>query len=108
MVDDSQLEQILHDIKHVETIRVINTEKNRHTRYLLGITVDKQERLIRSLEKRHYIAGPEDDYDSKRQGKIWKFKRRYEDHMIYIKIKELEIIEDEEVIKCLSCHIDHM
>ena len=100
----SEIQVCLSTIKSVHSIRIIPTEKNRETRFQLGITVDDQVDLIRNLTLADYIAGPEADYDSSRSGDIWKFKKNAYGTTFYIKVK----IEHSTEIRAISCHIDNI
>ncbi|MDA3931867.1 MAG: hypothetical protein PF513_03945 [Tenericutes bacterium] len=108
MVDDSTISKFLRSIKTVDEIIVIPTDKNRRTRYRLGITIGEQEDMIRNLTKDEYIKGPVDDHDVSRSSKLWVFKHNYNGTVIYIKITEIEIINDNGSVRALSCHIDNM
>lgn len=108
MSEDSTINAFLKRVKNIEKIIVIQTDKNRRTRFSLGITIGHQEAIVRNLKVEEYIKGPVDDYDKNRQTKLWVFKHVYEGHVLYIKITEIEIVEDEQTIRCLSCHIDNM
>lgn len=81
------------------TIRIVNRDKNRLTRYRLGITVDEQIDLIRSLEKSDYKSGPEADHDGT-EGSIWVFSKKAYGEIFYIKLKH------DTNIKAISCHIE--
>ena len=104
MATSSEIQVCLSTIKSVHSIRIIPTEKNRETRFQLGITVDDQVDLIRNLTLADYIAGPEADYDSSRSGDIWKFKKNAYGTTFYIKVK----IEHSTEIRAISCHIDNI
>jgi len=108
MVDDSIIRSFLSSLKAVDEIRIINTDKNRRTRYYLGITVDDQEDMIRNLTVEEYDKGPVEDHDPNRKTKLWIFKHNYAGTMIYIKITEIEIIKNDKLVRALSCHIDNM
>ena len=108
MTDILQIQQFLHDVKHADMIDFVPTEKNRHTRLSIGLTAYDREDMIRNLRVDEYHSGPLIDKDLKRSGAVWIFKHLYEDHMLYIKLKEKIIVEGNTVIRCLSCHIDHM
>lgn len=100
-----EINHFLERLKLSDSFVIVNTQKNRVTRYKLGITVQDQKDLICDLTDSDYISGPEDDYDSSRPGQIWKFKRSAFKTVFYIKIK----IEDNATeAKALSCHIDNI
>src|SRR5690554_428084 len=98
--------QLVDDITDCDEIRIVNTEKNRKTRYILGITINDQKYLIKSLTVHDYYKRPLQDHDPSFLGKLFIFKKVYETQMLYIKIKEMQIINDDKIIKCISCHID--
>jgi hypothetical protein len=100
------LTQLLDDIADCDEIIIINTEKNRKTRYELGITVLDQKNLIKSLDIKDYFEGPLIDHDPCFSGELFIFKKIFYGESFYIKIKELQIIEDDKIIKCISCHLD--
>ena len=104
MATRAAISRFLSTINSIGNIRIVNTEKNRETRFRLGITVDDQKDLIRNLRVNDYISGPEADYDISRSGEIWKFKVNAYGEVFYIKLK-LEISSE---IKALSCHIDNI
>jgi hypothetical protein len=108
MTDEAQIAAFLEDVKRAERIVVIDTEKNKITRYELGITVSDQEEIIRNLTPSDYHRGPVEDHDPEWGGLLWVFKQFYRKSPLYIKIKEMEIIDHSTTIKCLSCHIDYM
>ena len=82
-------------------IRIVCTEKNRQTRYHLGITVDDQITLVKTLSSTDYVSGPESDYNGT-SGNIWKFKKSEFGEVFYIKIKY------KDPLTVISCHIDNM
>ena len=105
-MSSNTLDQIIRKIKTVEHIQVVNTAKNRQTRFALGITIEDQIDVVRSVEHIDYDSGPEEDRDRPKTGEIWKFKKQAYGVTFYIKVK-IEIIEQNE-IKALSCHIDNI
>lgn len=104
LASQKQIIEYLAVVNSIAKIVIINTKKNRDTRYRLGITVEDQKELIRSLAPKHYISGPELDRDASRNGDVWKFKIFEYGEVFYIKIK----IELEGELKALSCHIDNI
>ena len=80
-------------------------DKNLQTRRILGITIEDQKNIVRSVETSDYHQGPMDDKDSKRGGVLWVFKKEAFGEMFYIKLKYLE--DDNKVI-AISCHIDNI
>jgi hypothetical protein len=101
------LTQLIDDIADCDEIRIIDRVKNRETRYRLGMTTLDQEDLIKSLTINDYHDGPLTDHDPNYPGNLFIFKKPFQNQTLYIKIKEMEIINDDKVIKCISCHIDY-
>lgn len=60
---------------------------------ILGLTVDD------------YYKGPKRDFDSKRPGDIWEFKKQINKMQFYVKVK---IVQEngEDILKCLGFHED--
>jgi hypothetical protein len=108
MAEQSEISKFLHIVKNVDLIDFVPTEKNRHTRLLLGLTVDELEEMIRNLKSDEYHSGPFKDKDPTKIGKVWIFKHLFSGHLLYIKLKERIIVEGNSIVKCLSCHIDYM
>lgn len=108
MADEFEIKQFLHDVKNADIIDFVPTEKNRRTRLQIGLTAYDQENLVRNLSVNEYHSGPSKDKDPARTGMVWIFKHDYKGHVLYIKLKEKIILEGTTVIRCLSCHIDHM
>lgn len=104
MATIKQINEYLAIIKSITRVVIINTPKNRKTRFKLGITVEDQKDIIRNLEASDYRSGPENDRDSSQLGEVWKFKRSEFGKLFYIKIKIVISTE----IKALSCHIDNI
>lgn len=105
MATKEQMNNFLERLKLSDSFCIVNTEKNRVTRYKLGITVQDQTDLIHDLTDFDYISGPEDDFDASRPGQIWKFKKSAFKTVFYIKIK----IEDNGTeARAISCHIDNI
>lgn len=91
---------VIKDLKS-KTFYIVDTAKNRKTRFRLGITVEDQKNLIKSLTAAHYISGPESDHNGT-SGNIWKFKKSEFGEVFYIKIKYID------PITVISCHIDNI
>ena len=109
MADAEEIKKFLETVKTADEIDIVGTNKNRKTRYELGLTIGDQEEIIRNLEVHEYISGPEEDHDRTKEGKVWIFKHYYKkEHWLYIKLKEAVIVKNKKKIKCLSCHIDYM
>lgn len=105
-MSSATLDDVLNLIAATKNIRICGrkngVDKNRKTRFLLGITIEDQNNLIHSLQKCDYISGPEADYDGS-AGSVWKFKKQAFGIMFYIKIKY-----NPNSVKALSCHIDNI
>lgn len=108
MADVLQIQRFLHDVKHADIIDFVPTEKNRLTRLSIGLTAHDQDDIVRNLKVSEYYSGPSKDKDPTRSGSVWVFKHQFEEHKLYVKLKEKIIVEGNTVIKCLSCHIDQM
>lgn len=109
MADAEEIKKFLETVKTADEIDIVGTNKNRKTRYELGLTIGDQEEIIRNLEVHEYILGPKDDHDITKEGKVWIFKHHYEkEHLLYIKLKEVVIEKNKKIIRCLSCHIDYI
>lgn len=108
MADTSEIQRFLHDVKNADFIDFVPTDKNRRTRLLIGLTIYDQDDMVRNLRVNEYHSGPSNDKDPTRLGKVWVFKHVHEKHLLYIKLKEKLIVEGNSIIRCLSCHIDHM
>ena len=108
MADESQINSFLQDVKNADYIDFVPTEKNRQTRLSIGMTAPEQEEIVRKLKIKEYYSGPFKDKDLARTGMVWIFKHYCKKNLLYIKLKEKIIVEGITVIKCLSCHIDHM
>lgn len=90
------------------TIRIENTWKNRETRYRLGLTVDDQIEIVRSLVVEDYTSGPEGDHNIPTGVVIWKFKKLVDGTLFYIKVRWYEPSGDENSMDAISCHIDNI
>lgn len=108
MADVLQIQRFLRDVRHADIIDFVPTDKNRLTRLSIGLTAHDQDDIVRNLRIVDYHSGPSMDKDPTRNGLVWVFKHQFEEHMLYIKLKEKIIVEGNTVIKCLSCHIDQM
>lgn len=70
---------------------VLPTKKNKDFLAKNGMQPRERLSLIRSLQVASYDSGPERDYNSTSDDPhIWKFKKRYLQYEIYIKIKLIE------------------
>ncbi|OHE40946.1 MAG: hypothetical protein A2Y16_03190 [Tenericutes bacterium GWF2_57_13] len=88
---------------------VINTAKNRETRFRLGITIDDQKRIIGNLVADDYLKGPEPDRDQTFPGDVWIFKRVEFNTTFYIKLKLIIRGDNTNLaLIAISCHIDNL
>ena len=108
MTKDQELSTFLRDIKTCDVILVIQTEKNKQTRYLLGMSLLEQDNIIRNLSNNDYYSGPLSDYDTSKPENLWVFKVNYEGRVLYIKLKILEEQENCKVVVVISLHIDYL
>ena len=69
------LDDVLLRIRMAKTIRLVQTKKNRKTKYLLGLTDEDLKDIVRGLQRCDYYKGPEGDHDGS-TGDIWVFKKR--------------------------------
>ena len=80
------LTQLLDDITDCDEIRIVDTEKNRKTRFILGMSTNDQKALIKSLTVQDYYSGPLQDRDPSFPGELFIFKKAFDNQMLYIKI----------------------
>jgi hypothetical protein len=90
------------------TIQIENTWKNRETRYRLGLTIDDQKEIVRSLVLLDYTSGPEGDHNIPSGVEIWKFKKLVSGTLFYIKVRWYEPSGDADSMDAISCHIDNI
>ena len=95
------INDILLAIKKASSIILIPTEKNRNTKYRLGLVNKDLVQLVKDLKAIDYVSGPEDDYNGT-EGSIWIFKKFAYGVFFYIKIKNVK------PLKIISCHIDNI
>jgi hypothetical protein len=105
---DHEIREALLRIKEAIDKDCFNVWRNKKNNEFLsrnGMTPRERLGLIRGLRVVDYWEGPEREYNSSGDPVIWKFKRRYASHEIYIKIK---LIEGENGFNavCLSFHDD--
>lgn len=108
MAGVSEIKSFLDDVKNADSIDIVSTDKNKRTRYSIGLTVFDQEEIIRNLRVVDYYKGPEKDRNPKKTGDIWIFKHNYNEHVLYIKIKIIQCEDGKKVVRCISCHLDYM
>lgn len=108
MAGITEIAEFLHEVKTADFIVFVPRRKNEETRLSIGLTAYDQEDIIRNLKVEDYYSGPHNDHDISKLGMIWIFKHSFEGHMLYIKIKEKNIVEGKKIIKCISLHIDEV
>lgn len=108
MDDEQYILEFVARLKTVEEFVFVEREKNKKTARKLGLTVFDQEDIIRNLRKEEYIKGPVSDQDSSFYGFVWIFKHSYRRVKIYIKLKDIEIINNKKTCKCISFHEDNI
>lgn len=70
-----------------------------------GLSITDAKSEILSLTLDDYYRGPKEDFDSKRPGQIWEFKKKISNKVFYIKLKIVNE-NDCDILKCLSFHKD--
>lgn len=76
-----------------------------HSLARYGLTIDDAKSEIFDLSINDYYKGPKKDFDTRRPGEIWEFKKDIDGTIFYIKIKIVD--EDgEKVLKCIGFHED--
>ncbi|MCD8329934.1 MAG: type II toxin-antitoxin system MqsR family toxin [Lachnospiraceae bacterium] len=70
-----------------------------------GFTITDAKNEILGLVVGDYYKGPKQDYDLRRPGDIWEFKKNVDGIQFYIKVK---IVHEngEDILKCLGFHED--
>lgn len=70
-----------------------------------GLTLVDAKNEIIGLVVGDYYKGPKQDFDPKRPGDIWEFKKKVDGVQFYVKIK---IVHEngEDILKCLGFHED--
>jgi hypothetical protein len=103
---DHEIRETLLRIKEAISKNRFDVWRNKkNTEFLSTNGITPRERLsqIRSLQVADYWEGPEREYNGSADPVIWKFKRRYQGHEIYIKIKLIEGDDGFNAV-CLSFH----
>ena len=70
-----------------------------------GLTIKDAKNEILGLVVGDYYRGPMQDYDAKRVGDVWEFKKKVDGEQFYVKIKIVDENESK-ILKCLSFHED--
>lgn len=107
MATELEINKFLAEVKSCK-LCVIDTEKNKETRYRLGITTKDQKSIIMGLTKDDYISGPVSNYDPAKTVKLWKFKKFTFGCYFYIKLEEKTIVNGSAKSEVISCHIDNI
>ena len=103
MSSRKEVHAFLNQLRKTRSIYIVNRSKNRETFWALQMTLQDQIDLIKSLSSSNYWRGPLNDDDPSRDGKIWIFKKNYQNHRLYIKVK---VDETRNTLIVISCHID--
>ena len=79
--------------------------KNMQTLAQHGLTIADAKNEILGLVVGDYYKGPKQDFDPKRPGDIWEFKKQIDGMKFYVTVK---IVQDngEDILKCLAFHED--
>lgn len=72
-----------------------------------GLTVADVKFEILNLVVSDYYRGPKQDFDPKRPGDIWEFKKSIDGSQFYVKTKIVQENGDN-ILKCLSFHEDEL
>lgn len=82
----------------------INRTKNKNSLSQLGLLWQDVKEEIYQLTYDNYISGPDIDRNYPSTDKFWKFKKRIDEKVIYIKFKIL--YQDDRSVRLVSFHID--
>lgn len=83
----------------------VTRRKNMQALARYGLTISDAKEEILGLSVEDYYKGPKADFDPKRPGDIWEFKKKIAGKPFYVKLKIVSE-NDEEVLKCLGFHED--
>lgn len=108
MASESQIQDFLDEIKKADSIYIIPREKNKQTRYKIGLSTYDQIDIIINLTVKDYYKGPERDKDPTKDGDVWMFKSDYYEHVLYIKLKIKNCEDGKTRVVCISCHFNNM
>ncbi len=85
-----------------ENLKLIPRDKNIDSLYSMGLTPIDVEEIICNLTIDDYYRGPSPDH-AEPEDDIWEFLVKYEEFVIYIKLK-LKETENNELVICISFH----
>ena len=108
MASISQIQDFLNEIRKADSIAIVPREKNKKTRYKIGLFTYDQIDIIINLTVKDYYKGPERDKDPTKDGDVWIFKSDYYEHVLYIKLKIKNCEDGKTRVVCISCHLDNM
>lgn len=97
----TQVKSLLSDDKY----DFVPRRKNMLALTRCGLTITDVKSEILDLTSSDYYKGPKTDYDPRRPGDVWEFKKHIDGKPFYIKIK-ITKENGEDILKCLSFHED--
>lgn len=103
----SEVEKILKDMRsawRMNKIDLIPRKKNMDTLALMGLLPSDAKDAMYGLTYSDYVKGPEEDRDDPQSDRLWVFKMKLDNQIIYIKFKIL--YQTDGSVKTLSFHID--
>ena len=95
-----KIKKIIDNDKNGDRFIIVRTKKNIEFMREYGLNNEDVKNIIRKLSVEDCYSGPEKDRDTRYEGWIFKFKPKYEDTKLYIKIR----VEGSEKSICLSVH----
>jgi len=108
MASISQIQDFLNEIRKAYSIAIVPREKNKKTRYKIGLSTYDQIDIIKNLKVKDYYKGPEPDKNPTKDGNVWMFKSDYCEHVLYIKLKIKKCEDGKTRVVCISYHLDNM
>lgn len=103
----ADVEKILADMRHAllkRKLDVVCREKNMETLSSMGLLFSDVASTMYALTYNEYIKEPEVDRRYPKSDKLWVFKTKLDNQIIYIKFKIL--YQKDGSVKTLSFHID--
>ncbi|MDD3184065.1 MAG: hypothetical protein PHD70_10010 [Anaerostipes sp.] len=79
--------------------------KNMQSLSRYGLTIIDAKNEILGLVIGDYYKGPKQDFDKKKPGEIWEFKKKINGTQFYVKIKIVHQ-NGEDILKCIGFHED--
>lgn len=79
--------------------------KNMQSLSRYGLTIIDAKNEILGLVIGDYYKGPKQDFDKKKPGEIWEFKKKINGIQFYVKIKIVHQ-NGEDILKCIGFHED--